>query len=178
MIKKRWHLHKLTYIVISKWLTLKLARALTAKNIAIELESHDSRVLLVERASTAPLAHLLKRHGRFKTAVLCSVVENVACPALLHTYGLHGAIEHTLPLLGARLQDTCFAVYIFTLNCLLFLVMKAALKFKNPALQFSSLFIPSFASCLVRNTSPQSSNSSSLLTSPRQKSSEVCMSHI
>jgi len=97
---------------------------------------------------TEPLIQLAKNHGRFETAVLCAVIENVACLALLQNYGTCGAVERTLPVLGARAQEIFFTTSVFILDYLIALFLKAskhiehtsamkvALKIKKPVLTF------------------------------------------
>ncbi|KAF9561057.1 hypothetical protein CPC08DRAFT_446518 [Agrocybe pediades] len=77
-------------------------------------------------ATILPLALLIRRHGAFKAALLCTVVENLACTVLFTTYGIDGAIARTLPFLGARAEAVLFVLYIYTFNRLSLLLTEVA----------------------------------------------------
>ncbi|KAF4613660.1 hypothetical protein D9613_007462 [Agrocybe pediades] len=78
------------------------------------------------KISATPLPILVTRHGRFRIAVLCSLVECMAFFGLVYSYGVQGYVDVTLPLLGSRVWVVCCAAVSHVASYLYSLCRKLA----------------------------------------------------
>ncbi|KAF9553970.1 hypothetical protein CPC08DRAFT_785922 [Agrocybe pediades] len=78
------------------------------------------------KISATPLPILVTRHGRFRVAVLCSLVECMAFFGLVYSYGVQGYVDVTLPLLGSRVWVVCCAALSHVASYLYSLCRKLA----------------------------------------------------
>ncbi|KAF4622632.1 hypothetical protein D9613_009274 [Agrocybe pediades] len=68
------------------------------------------------KLSTSPLSLFAKRNGLLPAAVLCVLLEFMACLFLIHTYGFVGTVERTIPVLALRIKNICFATFAYFFN--------------------------------------------------------------
>ncbi|KAF9561064.1 hypothetical protein CPC08DRAFT_762304 [Agrocybe pediades] len=70
------------------------------------------------RLPILPLAVLIRKHDRTTTAFFLAVVETFVCLGLIATYGIHGAIALTVPVMEARVRTIARAAFVYALRLL------------------------------------------------------------
>ncbi|KAF9560567.1 hypothetical protein CPC08DRAFT_468540 [Agrocybe pediades] len=68
------------------------------------------------KLSTSPLSLFAKGNGLLPAAVLCVLLEFMACLFLINTYGFVGTLERTIPVLALRIKNIGFATLTYFFN--------------------------------------------------------------
>ncbi|KAF9561072.1 hypothetical protein CPC08DRAFT_446867 [Agrocybe pediades] len=102
------------------------------------------------RLSIPPLAVFIRKHDRTTTAFFLAVVETFVCLGLIATFGIHGAVALTVPVMEARVRIIARAAFIFALRLLSRLATRTLAYFQHTvAAQVAFQYINP-ALCLIR----------------------------